>query len=56
MHRAGRSDFAASRIYIRPAEAVGDGFGEVFLPLVIASNWATEPDDEAEERRFDGQC
>ena len=39
MQRAGHEDFATTQGYIREAEAVRAGFGDVFPPLV----WGPEP-------------
>lgn len=33
MQRAGHSDLATTMIYVRTAETIGQGFGEVFPPI-----------------------
>lgn len=45
MQRAGHSDLATTMIYVRTAEAIGQGFGEVFPPIPEA---LLEPDPDGE--------
>jgi hypothetical protein len=35
MQRAGHSNFGTTQIYVRTAEAIRDGFGDVFPPLPL---------------------
>jgi hypothetical protein len=52
MQRAGHEDFATSQIYIRTAEAVREGFGEVFppLPATLFGNDDDRGDSRSTER------